>query len=83
MALQPKIVACGKGMTVLSLAMRFIVGPAVMAGTSAAIGIRGVPLQVAIVQVFNLHLNFEVNSFQFDPILQNEAYIYKCIKLSL
>ena len=52
MALQPKIVACGKCMAVVSMAVRFLVGPAVMAGTSAAIGIRGVPLQVAIVQVF-------------------------------
>lgn len=53
MALQPKIIACGKFLAVLSLAVRFLVGPTVMAGTSAAIGIRGVLLQVAIVQVFN------------------------------
>ncbi|KAF4360210.1 hypothetical protein G4B88_005176 [Cannabis sativa] len=50
MALQPKIIACGKSLAALSLAVRFLVGPAVMAATSAAIGIRGVLLQVAIVQ---------------------------------
>ncbi|KAM6596515.1 hypothetical protein CsatA_007039 [Cannabis sativa] len=50
MALQPKIIACGKSLAALSLAVRFLVGPGVMAATSAAIGIRGVLLQVAIVQ---------------------------------
>ncbi|PON55207.1 Auxin efflux carrier [Trema orientale] len=50
MALQPEIIACGKCLALVSLAVRFLVGPAVMAGTSAAIGIRGVLLQVAIVQ---------------------------------
>ena len=60
MAIQPKIVACGKGLAVLSLAARFLVGPAVMAGTSATIGIRGVLLQIAIIQVSNKRLNFEV-----------------------
>ncbi|XP_062085194.1 auxin efflux carrier component 2-like [Humulus lupulus] len=50
MALQPKIIACGKSLAALALAVRFLVGPGVMAATSAAIGIRGILLQVAIVQ---------------------------------
>ncbi|KAF4370250.1 hypothetical protein G4B88_021724 [Cannabis sativa] len=50
MALQPKIISCGKTMAAISLAVRFLVGPGVMAATSTAIGIRGILLQVAIVQ---------------------------------
>ncbi|XP_061360562.1 auxin efflux carrier component 2-like [Gastrolobium bilobum] len=50
MALQPKIIACGKALAAISLAIRFLVGPAVVAATSTAIGIRGVLLQVTIIQ---------------------------------
>ncbi|RWR82636.1 auxin efflux carrier component 2-like protein [Cinnamomum micranthum f. kanehirae] len=50
MALQPKMIACGRSVAVFSMAVRFVVGPAVMAATSAAIGISGVLLQVSIVQ---------------------------------
>ena len=51
MALQPKIIACGKSLAVFSMAVRFLVGPAVIAVTSIAVGLRGVLLQVAIIQV--------------------------------
>ncbi|XP_027177208.1 auxin efflux carrier component 2 isoform X2 [Coffea eugenioides] len=50
MALQPKIIACGKSVATFSMAVRFLTGPAVMAATSIAIGLRGVLLHVAIVQ---------------------------------
>ncbi|KAL4610762.1 hypothetical protein ACB092_08G075000 [Castanea dentata] len=50
MALQPKIIACGKSLAVFSMAVRFLVGPAVIAVTSIAVGLRGVLLQVAIIQ---------------------------------
>ncbi|KAH7659712.1 Membrane transport protein [Dioscorea alata] len=50
MALQPKIIACGKSVAAFSMAVRFLTGPAVIAATSIAIGIRGVLLHVAIVQ---------------------------------
>lgn len=51
MALQPKIIACGKSVAAFSMAVRFLTGPAVIAATSIAIGIRGVLLHIAIVQV--------------------------------
>ena len=51
MALQPKIIACGKSVATFSMAVRFLTGPAVIAATSIAIGLRGVLLHVAIVQV--------------------------------
>ena len=54
MALQPKIIACGKSVAAFSMAVRFLTGPAVIAATSIAIGLRGVLLHVAIVQVYNL-----------------------------
>ncbi|KAF3773439.1 Auxin efflux carrier component 2 [Nymphaea thermarum] len=50
MALQPKIIACGRATATFAMAVRFLTGPAVMAATSIAIGLRGVLLHVAIVQ---------------------------------
>ncbi|RCV22058.1 hypothetical protein SETIT_4G189600v2 [Setaria italica] len=50
MALQPKIISCGKRVATFAMAVRFLTGPAVIAATSIAIGLRGVLLHVAIVQ---------------------------------
>ncbi|CAH8338144.1 unnamed protein product [Eruca vesicaria subsp. sativa] len=50
MALQPKIIACGKSVAVFAMAVRFLTGPAVIAATSIAIGLRGDLLHIAIVQ---------------------------------
>ncbi|KAH0896550.1 hypothetical protein HID58_046118 [Brassica napus] len=50
MALQPKIIACGKSVAVFAMAVRFLTGPAVIAATSIAIGLRGNLLHIAIVQ---------------------------------
>ncbi|KAE8732413.1 putative glutamate decarboxylase [Hibiscus syriacus] len=50
LALQPKIIACRKSVATFSMAVRFLTGPAVIAATSIAIGLRGVLLHVAIVQ---------------------------------
>lgn len=50
MALQPKIISCGNSVATFTMAVRFLVGPAVMAATSVAIGLKGVLLHVAIVQ---------------------------------
>jgi auxin efflux carrier family protein len=51
MALQPKLISCGKRVATFAMAVRFLTGPAVIAATSIAIGLRGVLLHVAIVQV--------------------------------
>ncbi|KAK9269740.1 hypothetical protein L1049_001518 [Liquidambar formosana] len=40
MALQPKIIACGKSVAIFSMAVRFLTGPAVIAATSIAVGLR-------------------------------------------
>uniref|UniRef100_A0A0A9EPH2 Auxin efflux carrier component n=1 Tax=Arundo donax TaxID=35708 RepID=A0A0A9EPH2_ARUDO len=50
MALQPRVIACGYRAAAISMAVRFLVGPAVMAAASVAIGLRGTLLKVAIVQ---------------------------------
>ncbi|XP_027768424.1 probable auxin efflux carrier component 1b isoform X2 [Solanum pennellii] len=50
MALQPKMISCGKTIAAFSMAVRFISGPAVMAAASFAVGLRGVLLHIAIVQ---------------------------------
>ncbi|KAL6555325.1 putative auxin efflux carrier component 1c [Orobanche gracilis] len=50
MALQPRIIACGKSVAAFSMAVRFITGPAVMAAASIAVGLRGILLHIAIVQ---------------------------------
>lgn len=51
MALQPRIIACGNTIATFTMAVRFITGPAVMAAASIAVGLRGVLLHIAIVQV--------------------------------
>ncbi|XP_042383122.1 probable auxin efflux carrier component 1c [Zingiber officinale] len=50
MALQPRIIACGNKVAAYAMAVRFLVGPAVMAVASLVIGLRGVLLHIAIVQ---------------------------------
>ncbi|XP_030452955.1 auxin efflux carrier component 3-like [Syzygium oleosum] len=50
MALQPKLIACGNSVATFAMAVRFLTGPAVMAVASAAIGLRGTLLHIAIVQ---------------------------------
>jgi auxin efflux carrier family protein len=51
MALQPRIIACGNTLASFAMAVRFLTGPAVMAAASIIVGLRGVLLHVAIVQV--------------------------------
>lgn len=51
MALQPKIIACGNSVAAFTMGVRFLTGPAVMAAASIIVGLRGVLLHVAIVQV--------------------------------
>ncbi|OIW03592.1 hypothetical protein TanjilG_05136 [Lupinus angustifolius] len=50
MALQPRIISCGKRVAVSAMAVKFLLGPGVMAAASFAVGLRGVILQIAIVQ---------------------------------
>lgn len=51
MALQPRIIACGKKRATMGMAIRFLSGPIIMSATSVAVGLRGVELHAAIVQV--------------------------------
>nr|GEW71249.1 probable auxin efflux carrier component 1c [Tanacetum cinerariifolium] len=50
MASQPKLIACGNRLAAYGMVARFIAGPAVMAVSSIAVGLRGTILQVSIVQ---------------------------------
>ncbi|XP_010911734.1 auxin efflux carrier component 6 [Elaeis guineensis] len=50
MALQPRIIACGAKMAMLSLGIRFLSGPIIMSAASMAVGLKGVRLHTAIVQ---------------------------------
>ncbi|KAF0907254.1 hypothetical protein E2562_015757 [Oryza meyeriana var. granulata] len=50
MALQPRIIACGNSLASFAMAVRFLMGPAVMAAASITVGLRGVLLHIAIVQ---------------------------------
>jgi auxin efflux carrier family len=49
-ALQTKIIACGTKKMLLSLGIRVFLGPALMAISSYAIGMRGTLLKIAIIQ---------------------------------
>lgn len=52
-ALQPKVIASGKVLALISMAIKFLIGPAVLAATSLAVGLRGDLLRIAIVQVIS------------------------------
>ncbi|KAF8038482.1 hypothetical protein BT93_B1123 [Corymbia citriodora subsp. variegata] len=49
-ATQTKVVACGTGPAVLGLVSRFVVGPAIMALFSLAVGLHGPAFRIAIIQ---------------------------------
>ncbi|XP_074263716.1 putative auxin efflux carrier component 1b [Silene latifolia] len=51
MALQPKIIACRNSVAAFVTLARFIIGPAVMAAASIAVGLRGMLLHIGIVLV--------------------------------
>lgn len=51
MALQEKFVACGPGLTMIGMVLRFIAGPAAMAIGAIAVGLHGDALRIAIIQV--------------------------------
>ncbi|KAK8619103.1 hypothetical protein V6N13_133070 [Hibiscus sabdariffa] len=48
MASQPSIIACGIPMTIVGTVLKFMAGPALMAASSAAFGLRGKSLRMAI-----------------------------------
>lgn len=71
MALQPRIIACGNSLAAFAMAVRFLTGPAVMAAASIIVGLRGVLLHVAIVQVYYC---FYFINFCFPEISQCQAF---------
>ncbi|KAI3825111.1 hypothetical protein L1987_06587 [Smallanthus sonchifolius] len=50
MALQPKLIACGRSKVVLSIVVKFLIGPVVTALAAFLVGVRGTLFHVAIVQ---------------------------------
>ncbi|XP_054781990.1 auxin efflux carrier component 5 isoform X2 [Prosopis cineraria] len=50
MALQEKLIACGSSLTVFSMVLKFVAGPAAMAIASIAVGLHDDVLRVAIIQ---------------------------------
>ena len=75
MALQPRVIACGAKMATMGLLIRFIGGPMVMSATSMAVGLRGVRLHTAIVQVIhissNLHRSLMINEAELNILMVN------------
>jgi auxin efflux carrier family protein len=63
MALQPRIIACGNTLATFAMAVRFLTGPAVMAAASIIVGLRGVLLHIAIVQVCDPFFCFHLLRF--------------------
>ena len=51
MASRTSIIACGTRMAILSMALKFLGGPLLMAAASLAVGLKGTNFRVAIVQV--------------------------------
>jgi auxin efflux carrier family len=51
MASRVSVIACGTRMALVAMAMKFLMGPALMAVSSAATGLKGKVFREAIVQV--------------------------------
>lgn len=51
MGLQDRLIMCGTKLAIFGMVLRFLTGPAVFAAASYLVGMRGVSLRVAIVQV--------------------------------
>ena len=60
MALQPRIIGCGGKRACIGMGIRFICGPIAMSAASLGVGLRGVKLHVAIVQVLSLFTLFSL-----------------------
>ncbi|KAM0055789.1 putative membrane transport protein [Helianthus debilis subsp. tardiflorus] len=50
MALQPKLIACGRSKALLSIVVKFLIGPIVSALAAFLVGLRGTLFHVTIVQ---------------------------------
>ncbi|KAL3523332.1 hypothetical protein ACH5RR_016166 [Cinchona calisaya] len=50
MALQERFIACGVGLTLYGMVLRFVVGPATIAIGSVAMGLHGDVLRIAVIQ---------------------------------
>ncbi|PWA83734.1 Auxin efflux carrier [Artemisia annua] len=50
MASQARIVACGTRLAIMAMVLKFIIGPGIMAAPSIAIGLKGIPFKVAVMQ---------------------------------
>lgn len=75
MASQASIVACGTRLALLAMFLKFIVGPAIMAAPSIAIGLKGVPFKIAVIQV--------INCYRVIPCFCFRYYIYNIIKFRI
>lgn len=51
MASQARIIACGTKKAILAMALKFVLGPVLMAISSITVGLRGKLFRLAIVQV--------------------------------
>jgi hypothetical protein len=51
MGLQERLIVCGWPRAIYGMALRFLLGPGAFAAASYLVGLRGVSLNVAIVQV--------------------------------
>nr|GEW50103.1 auxin efflux carrier [Tanacetum cinerariifolium] len=50
MASQARIIACGTRLAFMAMVLKFIIGPGIMAAPSIAIGLKGIPLKIAVIQ---------------------------------
>lgn len=71
MGLGDRIIVCGTKLAIYGMVLRFLAGPAVFAAASYLVGLRGVSLNVSIVQV--------TCSF----LVSDCAYIFPCTDSSM
>ncbi|KAH8520774.1 hypothetical protein H0E87_001993 [Populus deltoides] len=91
-ALQPKVIASGKVFALISMAIKFLIGPAVTAATSLAFGLRGELLRAALPsgilpfifsKEYNLHANIQSTSVIFGMVVALPVTILYYVLLDL
>lgn len=76
-ALQERFIACGVGLTLYAMVLRFVVGPALTAVGSLAMGLHGKVLRIAVIQVTYLQPSTIFSAHHLIPHCQTTTTIIR------
>lgn len=79
MGKQTRFISCGYPVAAFAMVVKFLVGPSIMIATSLAVGLQGLHLRVAIIQVFKLNTCIDNSAFNILYFLL--GYSFLCPKI--